>query len=268
MNLPVVMFDMDGTLTLPRKKIGRQIIRKLRDLSDVAQIGIVTGSGYDYLVQQCQEMWYDVGSVPVDSVVLMPCNGTQLYKPSPSRRFELVHKADMREELGNDSVDKIMACLIHMQFLHMTKDPSHSYTGHFVSYRDSLINWCPVGRNANDDQRSGFIDFDKETNCRIKAKDMIQKYLMVHDVSNVTLALGGSTSIDIFPTGWDKTYALQHFPDRECWFVGDSCRDEGNDRALYEELRGSRRAYETTCPAKTIEIIDDIIGRIQGATCS
>ena len=149
-----------------------------------------------------------------------------------------------------------------MQFLHMTKEPDHPFTGHFVSYRDSLINWCPVGRNANDNQRSKFIDFDKETNCRVNAKDMIQKYLIVHDVRNVTLALGGSTSIDIFPTGWDKTYALQHFPDRECWFVGDSCQAGGNDRTIFELLNKEGRSFCTDGPKDTVRIIDTILENI------
>ena len=33
-------------------------------------------------------------------------------------------------------------------------------TGHFVSYRGSMINWSPIGRNANDDQRKRFVEYD------------------------------------------------------------------------------------------------------------
>ncbi|MDB4337617.1 HAD-IIB family hydrolase [bacterium] len=261
----VVLFDMDGTLTPPRKQITREMVRKLKDLSKIADIGIVTGSGYDYLISQCKELWYDIGTVSPSSITLLPCNGTQVYT-SKYGKFSLKHKADMRKELGSESLDTIMRCLMYMQWSHMCKEPPHSYTGHFVSYRESLINWCPVGRNANDHQRKEFIKFDKESNCRATAKDMIQKYLMVHDIDNVTLALGGSTSIDIFPTGWDKTYALQHFTDKDCWFVGDSCTGDGNDRTLYEALLPSGKSYETTSLSNTIDIVNDIIVKIKGDT--
>jgi phosphomannomutase len=255
---------MDGTLTLPRKEIRRQMIRKLKELSNIADIGIVTGSGYDYLIQQCRELWCGL-SVDPERITLLPCNGTQVYTADQAGRFFISHKVDMRQELGDNVLDTVMTCLTHMQFMHTCNRPPHPLTGHFISYRDSMINWCPVGRNANNEQREAFIKFDAETDSRLSAKDMIQKYLMVHDIDNVTLALGGSTSIDIFPTGWDKTYALQHFPGRVCWFVGDSCTETGNDRTLYEALQPGGRSYETTGPEATLKIIDEIIQKISKA---
>ncbi len=259
----IVLFDMDGTITPPREKISREIVRKLVELSRVADIGIVTGSGYDYLIQQCKDMWYEIGTVPSSSITLLPCNGTQVYTPDQTGRFSISHKVDMRQELGDDVLDTVMNCLAHMQFIHVCNRPPHPLTGHFISYRGSMINWCPVGRNANSEQREAFIKFDTETGSRLSAKDKIQKYLMVHDIDNVTLALGGSTSIDIFPTGWDKTYALQHFPGRACWFVGDSCDTNGNDRTIYEALLQKDRAFSTESPDETALIIDKIIGLIE-----
>ena len=50
MNRNVVLFDMDGTLTEPRKKFDPEILSSsLQELSKHADIGIVTGSDYDYL---------------------------------------------------------------------------------------------------------------------------------------------------------------------------------------------------------------------------
>ena len=259
----VVLFDMDGTITPPRKKITREMTRKLADLSKIAHIGIVTGSGYDYLVQQCQDMWYEIGSVPSSSITLLPCNGTQVYKPDATGRFTASHKVDMRQELGDEVLNTVMTCLTHIQFLHTFSKPPHSLTGHFISYRDSMINWCPVGRNANNEQREEFIKFDTETGARLMAKDMIQKYLALYGIENVVLALGGSTSIDIFPEGWDKTYALQHFQGKDCWFVGDSCGVNGNDRTIYEALKQKDQAFITSGPEETLEIIDKIAESIK-----
>ena len=49
--------------------------------------------------------------------------------------------------------------------------------------------------------------------------------------------LGGETSFDIFPVGWDKTYALSHFPDSKIWFLGDRCGDNGNDKEIFDALQ-------------------------------
>jgi phosphomannomutase len=260
----IILFDMDGTLTLPRKLISREMVRKLKELSNFAEIGIVTGSGYDYLTQQCKEMWHDIGTVSPSVITLLPCNGTQVYSTGPKPgKFILKHRADMRQELGNDCVDIIMRCLLSTQYSHCCSNPDHPLTGHFVSYRGSLINWCPVGRNANHVQREKFIEYDKKYNIRVNAKNSIEKYLIAFGIENISIALGGSTSIDIFPNGWDKTYALQHFPGKQCWFVGDSCTGNGNDKTIYDYLLKSDRAYMTSTPGETIQIIDKIINLIK-----
>ena len=48
----IVLYDMDGTLTPPRESLEESLIPILESLSEVAEIGIVTGSDFDYLKQQ------------------------------------------------------------------------------------------------------------------------------------------------------------------------------------------------------------------------
>ena len=49
----LVLFDMDGTLTPPRSHLDYNLVDTLRELVRFAEIGIVTGSDLDYLIQQC-----------------------------------------------------------------------------------------------------------------------------------------------------------------------------------------------------------------------
>ena len=49
---PVVLFDMDGTLTEPRSSLEKDLVPLLEELSNIADIGIVTGSDFEYLKQQ------------------------------------------------------------------------------------------------------------------------------------------------------------------------------------------------------------------------
>ena len=64
------------------------------------------------------------------------------------------------------------------------------------------------------------------------------------------LSLGGDTSFDIYPNGWDKTYALSHFSQEDWvfWFVGDRCYPEGNDYEIFSHLKTTGSAFETSGP--------------------
>ena len=43
---------MDGTLTPPRKELDSDLIPALRELAKISEIGIVTGSDHNYVLQQ------------------------------------------------------------------------------------------------------------------------------------------------------------------------------------------------------------------------
>jgi phosphomannomutase len=77
----------------------------------------------------------------------------------------------------------------------------------------------------------------------------------------IDVRYGGSTSFDIFPEGWDKSFALNHFPNKEVWFIGASCEKDENDKEIYDAC--GDRSYITTGPQATIDVIYDIISRIE-----
>ena len=83
---------------------------------------------------------------------------------------------------------------------------------------------------------------------------------------NVTTALGGETSIDIYPVGWDKTYALSYYPGHDVYFVGDACQEGGNDWHIYWALKDLEnnidKSYHTSGTEETVKIIDDIMQRL------
>ena len=138
-------------------------------------------------------------------------------------------------------------------------------TGHFISYRGSMINWCPIGRNANFEQREQFIKLDKSVfpSLRKREIDKISYKINLRCKNKVSVKLGGETSFHIFPDGWDKTYALQHFPEYTCWFVGDRCGEGGNDKEIYDTLIRDNRAFATSDTTKTAVIIEKIIEDIK-----
>ena len=264
MKKKIVLFDMDGTLTPARKPIKWDMVKMLSRLSEIADIGIVTGSGLDYLQEQCQLLWSEVGSVKSFHINLLPCNGTQMYR-FWDYKWRPISKVDMRTEIGDKSYTQLLTYIIEEQrkLLKAVNIPL-PFSGNFISYRQSLLNWCPIGRDANNKDRVAFQEFDKKHDYRVKAKKRLDKKLKKENIVGMTvkgieIALGGQTSLDIFPTGWNKTYSLQHFENRDIWFIGDRCDKGGNDQAIYEALSESGKAFKTTGPTQTMNIIEHTI---------
>ena len=105
-----------------------------------------------------------------------------------------------------------------------------------------------VGRDADQELRSKFESMDRDLNIRNKLRDSLRVRLDTSGLGAIECVLGGSTSIDIYPQGWDKTHCLQHLGDAEVWFWGDRCAPGGNDHSLYEELGPEVRAFSITSP--------------------
>ena len=143
MNQNIILFDMDGTLTESRQKFNSTTLSSsLVELSQVADIGIVTGSDYNYLKEQLSPL---LNSSIRYCLHLLPCNGTKYYCPPefPSEDFKLKSEASMQDELGKASWRRLMEILVVKQL--RASEMDIPLTGHFISARGSMINWSPSG---------------------------------------------------------------------------------------------------------------------------
>ena len=260
----IVLFDMDGTLTEPRREIDEDLLRPLKELSRKAEIGILTGSDINYVQQQLSVLISD--KTIRCKVHLLPCNGTKHLIPPQNidGEYELVYKSEMRRILDDSSYRELMLILFKQQLdIGYLNVP---LSGHFFNYRGSMINWCPIGRDASPVDRARFIDYDTSFKPSLREKQLsrIKHYFSLRGLSSeLTCALGGDTSIDIYPIGWDKTFAMRHFRDYDVWFVGDRCEDNGNDKTIYDLLKKKNRSFKTTGPKETKKIINVLINEIK-----
>lgn len=260
MSKDIVLFDMDGTLTEARKPFASFLSSPLWSLGYVADIGVVTGSDMNYVKEQLHEM-IEKHSTRY-CLHLLPCNGTKWYIPPqfPVQEHQLVHNVLMEEQIGKEKYRRLIEILSELQV--EINDYDIPLTGHFISTRGSMINWCPIGRNATDKQRNYFKKFDKKSNLRRQTFMKLRLLLDSNDMQSVIVKLGGDTSFDIYPTGWDKTYALRHFGGRNVWFVGDRARSpKGNDYEIFQAC--GTRSFHTSGPEETKDIIEEIEKRIR-----
>lgn len=118
-----------------------------------------------------------------------------------------------------------------------------------------MINVSPVGRNASTQERNDFEAFDKEHKVRAKMVSVLEeKFASL----NLTYSIGGQISFDVFPKGWDKTYALGRIDGEgftDIHFFGDKTYKGGNDYEIYNDPRTTGHAVNS--PDDTIRIIKE-----------
>ena len=256
---------MDGTLTQARKPASDWMGHYLYNLSSYGKIGIVSGSSFDYIINQCSPLWSGTSPLRKGDITLLPCNGTQKYSWD-GRSWSSDYSNSIRDEIGNKNYQKLIRGILSLQQKALIDDTllkDVDVIGNFISYRESLVNWSMIGRDAKDKERESFIQVDHKRDIRPRLLEFLNENVLSRLTCKVIGSLGGDTSIDICPEGWDKTYALKYFKDSECWFVGDKCTGNGNDRTIYELLDKNKRAFQTKGPAETIDIISRIIETLE-----
>jgi phosphomannomutase len=258
--MKTVLFDMDGTLTEPRAKISSEMVSAIRSLTSHCVVGIVTGSDMNYIADQCSDLWMTILGAHLDNLLLMPCNGTKLYKfKEGTGEPEECYSTDMVSALGKENYRQLIHKLVENQtrIRYMLNGKKIPLTGNFIDCRGTMINWCPIGRNANRQERNIWINLDVEHNVR---KNMLNMMFTDPTYDYVDVKLGGSTSFDIYPKGWDKTYAFHHVNIKECYFIGDKCFDHGNDRQIYERVKeDGLEAFSVDNTKMTLNIINQLI---------
>ena len=252
----IFLFDMDGTLTPPRQKMPIDIEMMLKNIQESgSEIGIITGSDMNYIRQQCSGL-FDLSLANADQIHFLPCNGTKYIYNNKK-----IYEYDMREMIGVNVWRMFLAYLFQLQNKLIIENLGNlPLTGTFFDYRGSMLNWCPIGRSANNLEREAWIRLNKDERLRAPILELVTNYINKGEKLNLMVKLGGDTSFDIFPKGWDKTFPLDKmtlFSDYKIFFIGDRCYKSGNDYEIFNHP--STTAFQTESTKNTIEIVNKIM---------
>lgn len=220
------LFDVDGTLTMPRLVIEPEMTEFMKKLREECVIGVVGGSDFVKIEEQMNSG--DGSSVLDKFDFTFSENGLMAHKAK-----DLLAIANIKKELGDDVLqDFINFCLEYMSKLKLP-----CKRGTFIEFRNGMLNICPVGRSCSQEERIEFNEFDKIHNIRPKfVAALKEKFAGVP----LTFSIGGQISFDVFPTGWDKTYCLRFVEKlgfKEIHFFGDKTMKGGNDNEIFEDNR-------------------------------
>ncbi|XP_042379130.1 phosphomannomutase [Zingiber officinale] len=216
----IALFDVDGTLTSPRKEITPQMLEFMRELRKVVTVGVVGGSDLIKITEQLGN------SVLNDYDYVFSENGLLAHKNQ-----KLIGRQSLKSFLGEDKLKEFINFTLH--YLADLEIPIKR--GTFIEFRSGMLNVSPIGRNCSQEERDEFEKYDKVHNVRPKMVSVLREKFAHMDL---TFSIGGQISFDVFPRGWDKTYCLKYLDEfQEIHFFGDKTYNGGNDYEIYESER-------------------------------
>lgn len=218
----ICLFDVDGTLTPARLDISPEMKQTLIDLRKICAIGFVGGSDLAKQKEQLGNDCLDLFDFCFSE------NGLTAYKFGKELKSQ-----SFIGWIGEEEYNKLVVFIL--RYLADIDLPKRR--GTFIEFRNGMINVSPIGRNCANSERGEFEKFDKEHSVRPKMIEALKKEF---PHLALTYAIGGQISFDVFPTGWDKTYCLQHLKDenfKTIHFFGDKTYEGGNDFEIYTDDR-------------------------------
>lgn len=216
----LLLFDVDQTLTKARSVIDKEFSEFLYNkVKPLATLGIVSGANVEKLYEQFEgkEFLKDFDYVFTE-------NGTVHIEGGA-----VVQKSVFSEKLGEETLTRFINYVL--RYIADLELPFKR--GTFIEYRNGMMNVSPTGRQCSNEERKIFSDFDKEHQVRQKMVAVLKKEF--HDV-DLTYAIGGQISFDVFPNGWDKSFSLTRLPKnkfKEIHFFGDQTEPGGNDYEIF-----------------------------------
>lgn len=212
----MLLFDVDGTLTLPRQKISNDMVNVLIKSKEKYKLGIVSTSDEKKIKEQLNEYLYLFDYIFYE-------NGLMYYKNN-----NLIHQHSIYNYISKEDINSFT---IHvLELINQLDLPFKN--SKFIEIRNSLINISPVGRDSTIEQRNEFEKYDSIYKIR---NNLIDKLKDKFKNLNLEFCIGGQISFDVYPTGLDKSFCLQFINenDKPIHFFGDKTDEGGNDYKIY-----------------------------------
>lgn len=228
----VVFFCMRNGLV---QKATEELLDFLAQLRKKIVIGMVGGSDLVKQKEQLGDNVLDLFDYTFSE------NGLVAYKGQ-----ELIAEASIVSFLGEERLKR----LINFVLRYVSELDIPVKRGTFIEFRKGMLNVSPIGRNCSQEERCAFEEYDNEAQVRKKFVAVLTKEFADYDL---TYSIGGQISFDVFPKGWDKTYALQFVEQFEnIHFFGDKTYEGGNDFEIYTSPRTIGHTVKN--PLETLDI--------------
>jgi len=233
----LIAFDLDGTLAESKQPIDKEMSGLLKDLLDVAKVAVISGGDWPQFDKQV------VSRLPKGSrwrrLFIMPTTGSTLYRYEKGR-WRKIYADDFTDGQRDQILQSLDKAVKQCGF------DTEKTAGPQIEDRGSQITFSALGQKAPLDAKKAW---DPDLAKRKALQAILEK-----ELPDLSVKIGGSTSIDITQKGVDKAYAIDRLckharVDRDAiLFMGDAIYPGGNDdpvRAAGIESVAVRDVHET-----------------------
>jgi hydroxymethylpyrimidine pyrophosphatase-like HAD family hydrolase len=258
-----LVFDIDNTLTPPRRLLEREMAEILKNL--VIPFFLVAGSDLPLIRDQFFDPLHAFGFRKGLEAFL--CNGATRYHCDFSDKLsiETIRDFDFREYLGEDDFKFMLSVVKHTLKMKEFQLPLPMVVlGKQIIFRHSMVNIAPIGRPEGQlaaeayRNRDAFVEYDQTTGFRRKMMAHLNDRLVtLRKERKLVISLGGQTSFDFVIEGNDKSYAIKTLLNeglKELIFVGDALFEGGNDEAILHFINNWPK--DTPCPVQAVQVKD------------
>ena len=240
----LIAFDLDGTLAESKQPIGEAMAALLADLLDVSAVAVISGGDWPQFEKQV------VSRLPkradLGRLFIMPTTGTKLY------RFDGDWKPIYAELFDPGERDAILEALDTAVAKAGLAD--ERIWGERIEDRGSQITFSGLGQDAPLEAKTAWDpDFVKRKQLQATLRAALP---------DLSINVGGSTSIDITRKGVDKAYGMRRLADNsgidagDMLFFGDAIYPGGNDEAVQKAGIDSVRVRDV---AETVTAVTAVI---------
>jgi phosphomannomutase len=224
------VFDVDGTLTHARQEMDPAFKQWFINWMDNKNVYLVTGSDRPKTVEQIGEEIVDACNMSFQ------CAGNDVWRHgSPVAQTNFTPPVDMLDWLEKE----------------LKGSPYQDRYGNHIEKRVGLINFCIPGRNADDQAREDYFNWDKAFGERLDIAERFNERF-----PGFQAQVGGNTSLDIFMAGRNKAQVYNTIGTPMVFF-GDRCEPTGNDYPLVQMLKLYDKHHHVSSPDHTWELLKE-----------
>lgn len=239
----LIVFDLDGTLAESKTAIDNEMVGLLNTLLGIMKVAVISGGDWKQFKKQI------IDNLPEDAnfnnLSILPTTGAKFYEYRGS------WKQLYSENLTNKEKDKVLSSL--KQAINDTGTNILKTWGEQIEDRESQITFSALGQEAPLEEKS---KWDPNFAKRKKIKAVLD--ILIPELS---VRLGGTTSIDITKPGIDKAYGIKKLnevlsiDEREMIYIGDAIFPGGND---YPATKTQAACIHIKTPSETKRVIEAI----------
>jgi len=216
--IALVAFDLDGTLAESKQALKDDMGEALADLLAVANVAVISGGDWPQFERQVASRL--PARADLSKLWLLPTTGTKLYTHDGTD-WQVVYA----ELFSDDEKKRILEAFDTS--LEATGFKPEKTWGERIEDRGSQITFSALGQQAP-------IIEKKQWDPDFAKRKVIQADLRTR-LPELSINMGGATSIDITRKGVDKAYGLKRLRDasevplEQMMFIGDAIFPGGND---------------------------------------